>query len=247
MLTYLKAIQRHGNASQDIRFEWDDWSTDPVGVIDEGDDEDDADVADVAHGPWSHRANVAMVLAATEWIIYRFSRLSTDIQPLQCMEAGWAQMIDRTYSWEWDLDGDWTGPVKGPIKEAVGLAGFAIREAWDDADTNWCRLALFKLANYVLADDAFTRWTEEVERRLLLVSPLRADDHLGDVVPREAMSPEDPFDPKQTEPLINRYLGSLDYRANPFLNPPKNMYEDGFEGTPYLFDIGEDRRRRQEW
>jgi hypothetical protein len=78
------------------------------------------------------------------------------------------------------------------------------------------------------------------------------DDELGDVVPREAVDPGRAFKVEQTEAIINQFLASLDHRTNQFLSSPEDMLEsddeedEGFPGTPYLFDMKADRQSRRD-
>jgi hypothetical protein len=83
--------------------------------------------------------------------------------------------------------------------------------------------------------------------RLQNLYPLNSEEKLGEVVPQEALDPTLDFQIEQTEPFVNRFLRSLDYRTNPFLNSPEQMLDRGFKGTPYVFNIEEDRKARFEW
>jgi hypothetical protein len=59
-----------------------------------------------------------------------------------------------------------------------------------------------------------------------------------EIVPREAFDLSVPFDVEKTPASIDRFLRQVDYRANPFLQTPEEMLEDGFEGVPYTFSYG---------
>ena len=102
------------------------------------------------------------------------------------------------------------------------------------------------MAEYLLTDPGpYLRWRDRVLERLEVLYPLNPEDPRGAVVPREALDPDIDFHPEQIEDLINNFLKKLKPKTNPFLNPPQEMLEQGFDGTPYHFDAGEDLRRRE--
>ena len=76
----------------------------------------------------------------------------------------------------------------------------------------------------------------------------RENDPLGEVVPREALDSTLAFVVEDTEGLIDRFLRGLDYSQGPtgngFLMLPTEMAAEGFTGTPYRFDIAQDRHQR---
>jgi hypothetical protein len=84
-------------------------------------------------------------------------------------------------------------------------------------------------------------------QRLERLYPVDPTETMGEVVPREAFDPGIDFRPEETEAMVNQFLASLNYHENVLLNSPRTMLEKGFQGTPYHFDIIEDRRKRFEW
>ncbi len=109
---------------------------------------------------------------------------------------------------------------------------------------------LSTLACYVMTDPTpYKRWRDEIIKRFQLLYPRNDRDLFGDVVPRQAVDPGYDFQTEQTEALVNRFLSVLNYRDNPFLSSPNGMLEHfegewNFKGTPYLFDIRQDRQER---
>jgi hypothetical protein len=93
----------------------------------------------------------------------------------------------------------------------------------------------------------YVRWRDFVLARFEKLYAVDPRDELGDVVPREAVDLDVDFEPTDTERMVNNYLLSIDYSANPLLNTPEIMLQIGFEGTPYVFDLLEDRRKRIDW
>jgi hypothetical protein len=225
-----------------IRYRWDDWNVEAVDMpLDEGLYERLSAI--------SQRAVVAFTVGTAEWIVHRFGALSHDRFPHQRVEAAWAQVVHFRYSFEQDVNlQDWNGPVRGPIGIAIRRVVYAIQQAEEGFDPSWraCRAA--KLAEHVMPTSTpYHQWRERIMERLEQLYPLKPEDKLGEVVPREALDPDYDFRLEQTEVLINQFLSSLDYRSNPFLNSPATMIKQGFTGTPYVFDIEQDRKARFEW
>ncbi len=195
------------------------------------------------------RGNAAFTIAVSEWIVYRFKHLLKDQVPLEFLEAAWAQTIDSRYGYEWDpLQAGWEGPIMGPIREALMWSSDAIEKKDEYLNPSSNVEKVLKLTRHVLCDtSSFQVWFDTVINRLETYYPMNPDEKLGDVVPRELFCPDLDFKCDQSESLINKFLRGLDYDSNPFLRPPKEMLEEGFDGTPYVFDIEKDRKERFEW
>jgi hypothetical protein len=141
----------------------------------------------------------------------------------------------------------WVGQVKRPIAIAMTRVEYTFQAILEYGNPELSGGWLDNLAQYVITDPApYQMWRDRVIERLEALYPWSADDKLGEVVPREALDPDFDFRLEQTESLINRFLATLDYRSNPFLNSPDKILEQGFEGTPYIFDIERDRQSRVE-
>jgi hypothetical protein len=169
--------------------------------------------------------------------------------PTQYLEAAWAQIVDWRYgalTWEERVNrGEWIGPVKGPIGTAMLRVMYAIQQVRENAFPELRAAWITKLASYIMPDQAPNyRWREEALRRLALWYPRDPTETLGDVVPRQALDPDSGFNPEHAEALLNDFLASLNYEANPFLNSPAKMLELGFKGTPYRFNLEAERQRR---
>jgi hypothetical protein len=227
-----------------IRYKWDDWDVEQA----------TSSIEEQLYTRLeniSQRANVALAIGTAEWIIHRFEPILDDLAPLGYLTAAWAQMVDMNYAIAWeDLTGDeeWVGPVDGPIREAMTLVSVTLSEAEEDRNPARSAAVLCKLAEYLLTDPTpYLTWRERVLERFEKLYPLNPEEKLGEVVPREALNPELDFRLEQTESLVNAFLSWLDYEENDFLMSPQEMFEEGFEGTPYVFDIEEDRKNRFEW
>jgi hypothetical protein len=237
-------IDRSDIQDRTLRYRWDDWN------FDDAEEPVDPELLQQLQ-KLSLRANIAFAVATTEWMVFRFERMLDDPLPFDYLEAAWAQIVDPHYALEWWdplRDEEWVGPVKGPIREAVAWVINIMRDV-DETKEHPAEMgaSLSKLTEHVLSDAApYLAWRERALQRLQRFYPFDPADPLGDVVPREALDPALPFQPEQTESLVNRFLAGLNVEENDFLQPPEDMLEEGFEGTPYVFNIAEDRRKRIE-
>ncbi len=247
---YLKAanIQDHS-----IRYEWDDWRTIPAAET------PDKKLVSRLAGV-SQRAVLAFGCGTAEWIVYRFAKLSDDPAPWNFLESAWAMIVDVRYcgygeatGWqEYSVKG-WNGPVRRPIQDALKLLEIACQQlAWEfHSEPTSLVGTISALTCYVTTDPApYKKWSERVLERFESLYSRDPDDKLGDVVPRQAVDPGFRFKVQQTQTLINQFLSSLDYRHNIFLTPPEGILEhfdeeEDFKGTPYVFDIEQDRQTRR--
>jgi hypothetical protein len=235
-------IRTSGIQDVTIRFRWDDWNVEDVDMpLDEA-------LQEQLHGI-SYRAVMAFTILTAEWIVHRFGRLLDDPFPGHHLEAAWAQVVDFRYAPERDIIlSEWAGPIRGPVGIAVRRAIFAVQQAESCGEPAWRAGRAVKLAEHVIADTSpYHRWREGVIERMIRLYPWNPDDRLGEVVPREALDLGNDFKIELTEPLVNRFLGGLDWTKNPFLNPPSVILGQGFLGEPYRFRIDEDRKARFEW
>jgi hypothetical protein len=235
-------LQTSGIQDPVIRYKWDDWNVEEVDMPLEAALRKRLDRI-------SQRAVTAFTIGTAEWIVHRFAIFSADQIPALRLEAAWAEVVDFLYSTNTDIRlEDWAGPIRGPIGIALRRVIFALQQASQDGDPAWRAGRAAKLAEHVISDPSpYLNWRERILERFEKSYPLDPDETLGEVVPREALDPDVEFDVSQTEIMINRFLNSLDYRSNPFLNAPEEMLKAGFKGTPYAFDIDEDRKARFEW
>ncbi|MCK4814909.1 hypothetical protein KA005_03990 [bacterium] len=247
-------IQTANIQDNSIRYEWDDW--DDLPALETPDEELVAQLEGV-----SQRAVLAFACGTAEWIVYRFTRLLNDSAPMNYLEAAWAMIVNMRYrggpGWQYFSLKGWEGPVKGPVKDALEWLEIASQQLASEyhTDPKTDTGLISALACHVMTDPtAYKIWRGQVMERFESIYPRDPEDELGDVVPREAVDPYYDFKIDQTESLINKFLASLDYRSNIFLSAPEEMLkvgdeeDDGFIGTPYVFDINTDRksRRRQE-
>lgn len=201
---------------------------------------------------FSFRANAALTIACAEWVAFRFESLSNDPLPFQYLEAAWAGNVYLGYTEYIETsDDDWRGPIRGPLNISIAIVIDMLFHAWEDLDPTKYPAWISNLVEHVLPDTTmFQKWRDVCIQRLEHFYPKPKDDKLrvsmddvdenydstlifGDFVPREVFAPEFDFKPEMTKQLINKYLAGLDWRTNPFLRSPEEMFEVGFEGTPY--------------
>jgi len=223
-----------------IRYKWDEWGS-RFGPI----RSDEKIGQRLSH--LTHRAVGAFAVSAAEWVVSRYESMIETTVPRLCLEAASAQLVDFRYSSYWDLEGDWSGPIKGPIRVAFDFLSLTLESISRAADPAADATVVSALAYYVInSSDSYKRWELSSLDRLKTLYPFDSQDTLGGVVPREALDTGRPFLVDETETLINRFLASVDHLNNPFLNPPQEMLKRGFSTTPYVFNNQEDMRVRRE-
>ena len=194
----------------------------------------------------SSRARYALMIGSAEWVIYRFAQLFEEKLPYYVVEAAWAQVIDFRYGFIEEFESeDWQGPVKGPLLRLM----IWIQDCADYLDKNVDFSAsveeMYRLGYYVVENkDAYKTWFISSIERLHSYFPIKDNDVLGDPVPRVALDPNFVFNSEDIEPLINQYLRKLDPEKNWILNSAEDMKNEGFELTPYAFDLENDRKTR---
>ncbi len=235
-------VQVEGIRSPQIRHRWDDWNVEAVDMpVDEG--------LQARLESMSQRAIAGFSIAACEWVIFRFSNLTSDTLPRQYLEAAWAQLCDFHYSTHFDVDTDqWRGPIRGPVGTAIRRVKFALRQADVEGNPAWSACRLSKLVEHVLPSaDEYLRWRDQIIDRFIGLYPFNKDDSLGDPVPWQFADPAYPARPDLAEALLADFLRGLAGGGNPFMNTPDTMRAQGFKGTPYRFSLAEDRQRRWDW
>jgi hypothetical protein len=231
-------------ADMTTRYPWDEWN------VEAAYQPADPDLQE-RMSQLSHRANVAVCTAMAEWVVWRFETLSSDILPHQYLEAAWASMVHKAYARYMEFeDDDWRGVIRGPLRMSMEIL---IDLIWGLQDTTpgenvaW----MSNLVELVLTNpQPFQEWREQCIQRLEQYYPPRMENEdvifsdeisLGSWVPRELFDLTQPFEPSQTRSYIERFVQTLDYTTNPFLNKPDEMIEfPDYYSTPYqITDVDE--------
>lgn len=235
-------ISAAGIADASLYYKWDDWK------LQEMFDGEDSAIR-LRLGAVSYRAALAFTIATGEWIVHRYDRLSSDLEPSLHMEAMWAGVVDSRYVRYWEpRDEDWLGPIRGALRLAIVFTLEAMVDADQGGDVALSGDRAARIALRVLTDPSpFAIWRDQVVTRLEQLYPHKKRDPMGDVVPREALDPTVDFRPEATESLVKRYLRGLDPTRNRVLATPEFMQVREFPGTPYEFDIERDRINRNEF
>ncbi|KQP22420.1 hypothetical protein [Pseudorhodoferax sp. Leaf267] len=220
-----------------LRYAWDEWDVHrcyrPA----------DAALQQRLHG-LTRRATLGYMLACGEWVAWRLAGLHDRDEPMEVLEAGWAAIVDRLYTFGFETDDDeWRGPVLGPLNIMMTIIVDALHSNDHREDPAVPAAWMSRLAEHVLPDTrAFRRWQESCLVRLHRVCqapPPSAQDLFdhdardGDPVPRELYDPNRPYDPGQATQLIARFLEPLEDSDNYFLGTPEEMLDAGFVGVPY--------------
>lgn len=242
MLLKPKYIDDSKICDTSLRYVWDDWDLQSIFVPQ----------SDEFHGRMAgltHRSNIAFTIACAEWIVFRYEKLSDDIIPFHHLEASWAGQLDWRYMKYWEpVNKEWLGPIRGALSLGIIFVNEVLMEAEQYEDPAMVSAEVSNLAVHIMTDTRnFNEWRSRVIARLETYFPLDEADPLGDVVPREAMDPDFDFRPEMTEKLVQVYLDKLTPGVNPILRTPEQMIESGFKGTPYVFNMEEDRIARNDY
>lgn len=194
------------------------------------------------------RARLALAVALTEWIVWRFDGLHTRREPGAFIEAAWCATADPRYLRFFELPPvDWRGPVEGPLWCAMTHLRHAISVGVDfpryleDALSYLTRLAL----HVQPSPGPFMAWLPLVLDRLTLVYPAPPEDPLPDLfsrdlssrmgawVAREVFDLAIPVDGNTGRAFLEGVLAVARQEENPFLTSPAQLMQAGFKGTPY--------------
>jgi len=228
-------------AEQHLTFRWDDWKASE-------DFQHDASALLEATAGITPRGRIALTIGLYEWVIWRLRFASTDPAPFQIAEAAWCATVDRRYMAHYEFDRHaWIGPVRGPLWCAMTWLVPAVLLSDDSPEELESGLSyLTKLAHHVVDDqaalDAWTSVTLGRFRRLYPATPdgpfddlfgERQEERRGPLLPREILDPSFSFEPDMTNQLIDEFLRTVDFNANPFLKSPELLVAEGFSGVPY--------------
>jgi hypothetical protein len=185
---------------------------------------------------------LALSAGSAEWVAARWPRLAEPAL-LPEIEAMWAGIIDWRYMYPpvsssiMPKGEDCQGPERGPICDAFLTLSNVIGRAQRSASTLAHCATLSQLAIHVLPDaSGFKEWRRAVIERVTALYPRQKEDPIGPPIPREALDPNQQYQPEMAQELLARFLRGLDYRKNPLLRSPEDLRQQGFKGTPYALD-----------
>lgn len=192
-----------------VGFTWSDW--DPYAAV--GDPA--ADRIETLGG-LSDRALVAYSVACAEWVVYRFSRLSSDQAPYLFLEALWVSGIDSRYRPPAESDeSQWKGPIRGSIDLALMTTLNAISST-DGGKPEVDAALAEQIALHVCADkEPMRAWSARVLDRLA-----RHFSRTGDVGRTLGLPPQvfgEDFNLADIDAYMESYLAAVDLSANPFI------------------------------
>jgi hypothetical protein len=237
-------IRAGGIASPMLQFPWDEWEIKKYYWS------IDANQFTRLDG-LTNEANLALTLAAGEWVFHRFASINDDPGALQFLEAAWAGMVHPAYCIYTETDNDkWRGPVRGPLATTITIANDAIFCLQYDPHVATRACWMYNLARHVLpVAQTFDAWFDacvlRLERNHSNFTEMRPVGRTGlfdnpliftRPVPREACDPQQPYDPAHVVTLIDRFLGSLQPASNPFLRDRAELAAiEDLPGSPYRY------------
>lgn len=207
-------------ADNRLVYEWDEW--DVHEYFDFPNEDLERRLAAI-----SGRGAIALTLAVGEWICERYSQVSADPAPLQCLEAAWAEQMQPDLSGYIETEDDeWRGVIRGPLSIVMTIANDALFCLDEDDETQIRAAWMTNLARHVLPRrEAFEEWLAKVVDRLALYHPIEGSDaeslasdefSLGRPVARELFDSTEEFVSIEESALIQRFLASVDSQ-NPYL------------------------------
>jgi hypothetical protein len=218
---------------QSPRYKWND--VDPMSICGHGESKFSREV-----GKISRRGLAALSAGFAEWVAWRLKNYCDDRVLFLKIEAMWLAVVDWRYMHLPDaperkvFKKDWQGADRGPVYVAFKL----LDEVFDSVSREQASSpyvgCLAQLVLHIIGKPKpFSDWYRLIVARFAKLYPATRKDMVGPPVPREALDPELDFKAAMTNELLAEFLGSLDYKNNRFLRSPKEMIEEGFEGTPY--------------
>jgi hypothetical protein len=178
------------------------------------------------------RANIALALAVCEWVEARFRPHGLDPELSHYIDAGWAALVDKSYSsWVHLEFQNWQGPLRGPQLIAIGIINEAFYEADDNPEMAWRACYALNLARHVLPPESqFEPWLAGSLGRLEMFHSWAVEGrgeedifateiYQGRLVGRDLFDLAKPYDPLTASRQLTDLLARVD-RSNPFLNLP---------------------------
>jgi hypothetical protein len=195
----------------------------------------------------SFKAKMALGIALTEWIVWRFESHADLSDAHRRIEAAWASVINPLYAKNLELEmsaDDDKEVVKGALELALCLLG--------EANADYTKGSIYlaetvmkqtQLARHLIPNKKeFENWLSDTLRRTAKVFP-RGVDYDEDTeiydASHEKAVPRDFFDPAfrytegSAEKALSDFLKTLDPNQNPYLCSAAEMKRHGFKGTPY--------------
>jgi hypothetical protein len=196
------------------------------------------------------KAKMAIGLAVSEWIAWRFSGIVDLTDCLSRLEAGWASLIDTLYSKSLDVPPTNnptfhdTEKAAGPILTSLRLLnGIHSRFVAGSVYLAEPIVKQAMLARYLMPEKSvFDLWLSSVVRESVTTFPRLAnyDEESGvfdasheKAIPREFFEQGYEYSEATASEALKELLRMLDPGLNPYLRTPEEMKAEGFKGTPY--------------
>jgi hypothetical protein len=227
-----------------LRFRWDDARVDD-------DFTGDASVVLSAALKMSVRARMALAVALSEWVVWRFEGLHARDEPRQVLEAAWCATVDPRYLAFFDVPREeWVGPVEGPLWCAMAYLQHGLPKGYElEGDLYDAMELLYLLAVHVVPEpEALERWLGPTLQRLVATYPVSLSDddglqdlfdhhigeRLGTLLGRDTLDPTLPIDLARDRRFLTQVLTDASATENPFLATPDDLEDEEFQGEPYV-------------
>jgi hypothetical protein len=195
------------------------------------------------------KAKMAIAVAITEWIVWRFDGHTNLSDAHLRVEAAWASAIDPAYAKDLTLQmtkDDDTAPVEGPLELALCLLG-EIDALYANGNIFLASRIVYpaRLARHLMpTKKVYDDWLSATLRRTAQIFPRGPkydrktptyDASHEKPVPREFFDSALKYSQTASDAALNTFLQTLDPKQNPYLHTPQEMKAKGFKGTPYIF------------
>ncbi|MGD9853094.1 MAG: hypothetical protein AB7T38_17745 [Nitrospirales bacterium] len=194
------------------------------------------------------KAKMALGIAITEWIIWRFKNY-LDLEDADMrIEAAWSGVIDPIYvkTLEINLSPEIHDSelVKGPYEIGLKILRH-INARYTKGDIYLAEYVVNQsmLARHIMPDkEIFSDWLTDTVKKTSTVFPRETeyDEETGiydatheKPVPREFFDPSFVYTEETAQRVLKDFLQTLNPKENPYLNSPEEMKKQGFKGKPY--------------
>jgi hypothetical protein len=212
--------------------------------------------------PLNHKAQTGLAIAMTEFIYWRLHKFceKKNIElttSFSLVEILWTGIIDKQYAVCYpprifDIE---DAKIVGVISNTDAFLSYTSKRYLKGSYFTYESVpSLVKLARHIAPDkDWFDNWITDIFQRALKLFPalydvdeiiferntyekMVYDSSLEPSIPREFFfEPDFDYEKAAIIALNQAYLDNLDPN-NLFLNPTKEIIENGFEGTPYKYE-----------
>ncbi len=181
----------------------------------------------------TRNACLALAIGSATWVLARFTRFDDDRPARDFVAAMWAEIAPGwRCQWYFPDDGDYVGPVRGPMGLAMAILYDAMEELGNNPEIADRAAWMHNLARHVIGDDPiYEGWFAKSIDKLDQFHSWRVEggqepDLFDDAFPRggvlsiEAITPDLPYDPELAAALLERLIQQERRMGNHFILGP---------------------------